>query len=54
MKLYLAEKGPYSILIDMDGLMSYKKGIYKGGWFGHCGTVVNHAVLLVGYGTEKG
>ena len=53
MDLALAlQKGPVSIGVDASGLgmKFYKKGIIKK-W---CGIDIDHAVLLVGYGTEKG
>jgi C1A family cysteine protease len=53
MDLALAlQKGPVSIGVDASGLgfKLYKSGIIKR-W---CGTDIDHAVLLVGYGTEKG
>lgn len=44
--------GPVSIGVDASGLAFkfYKSGIIKK----FCGTAIDHAVLLVGYGTEKG
>ncbi|CAN6226331.1 unnamed protein product [Urochloa humidicola] len=37
---------PVSVLIDASGIQSYKEGVFTG----PCGTSLNHAVLLVGYG----
>jgi len=44
--------GPVSIGVDASGwgFAMYKNGIIKR-W---CGDEINHAVLLVGYGTDKG
>lgn len=44
--------GPVSIGVDASGIafQFYNKGIIKR-W---CGTTIDHAVLLVGYGTDKG
>ena len=53
MDLALAlQKGPVSIGVDAasTGFRFYKSGIIKR-W---CGSDIDHAVLLVGYGTEKG
>ncbi|UYV60927.1 hypothetical protein LAZ67_1002858 [Cordylochernes scorpioides] len=52
----LAAEGPISIGID-SSLISFQ--LYKGGIFNNlkCGNdpdSINHAVLLVGYGTENG
>lgn len=44
--------GPVSVGVDASGLAFklYKNGIITK-W---CGTAIDHAVLLVGYGTDKG
>jgi C1A family cysteine protease len=44
--------GPVSIGVDANdsAYKFYKSGIIKK----RCGTVINHAVLLVGYGTDNG
>lgn len=46
------QKGPVSVGVDASGIAFkfYKKGIIKK-W---CGTDIDHAVLLVGYGTDSG
>ena len=45
-------KQPVAIAIEADNIwfQLYKKGVMKG----HCGTNLDHGVLLVGYGTENG
>ncbi|CAE8665709.1 unnamed protein product [Polarella glacialis] len=54
----LVHYGPLSVLIDADGLQNYRSGVYKGGLFGctpdaQSGILgLDHAVLLVGFGTE--
>jgi len=57
----LAQYGPLSVLINAGGLQMYGSGIWKGGLFGNCkvdpdeGILgLDHAVLLVGYGTSLG
>ncbi|XP_023949514.2 digestive cysteine proteinase 1-like [Bicyclus anynana] len=48
----LVKIGPLSISIDASSLMNYQKGIINGQ---SCsGFELNHAVLLVGYGTDNG
>lgn len=44
--------GPVSVGVDASdsGIKFYKSGIIKR----RCGTAIDHAVLAVGYGTEKG
>jgi cathepsin F len=51
----LANVGPLSILVNADPLQSYKSGIYTPGSDSDCDPKdLDHAVLLVGYGTESG
>jgi len=45
----VATLGPIAISVDA-GWMSYESGVYTGS----CGTTIDHAVVLVGYGTDKG
>ena len=45
----VATIGPISISVDASW-MDYEKGVYSG----PCGTTIDHAVVLVGYGTEQG
>lgn len=48
----VATKGPLAVAIEVNGnFMNYKQGIYNDH---SCGQSVNHAVLVVGYGTENG
>lgn len=48
-KQYLAEIGPLSIALDANSMQDYEGGVHD------CpGSELNHAVLLVGYGTEDG
>ena len=47
----LVETGPLSVLMDASLLQFYRRGVYPGR-FCQKG-VTDHAVLLVGYGTEK-
>jgi C1A family cysteine protease len=42
---------PVSILIDAEAIMSYSGGIYNNP---NCGTMLDHAVLAVGYDTSAG
>jgi len=54
-KQVLYETGPLSALLDASELQLYKSGIWTGlGKFFGCGTSLDHAVLLVGYGQEDG
>lgn len=52
MKLALVARGPLSILIDATGLSFYKSGIWGPRFCSK--TMTDHAVLLVGYGTDSG
>jgi cathepsin F len=56
MQAWLVNHGPLSIAINADPLQDYSSGIITPGWeYGKCsGKQLDHAVLLVGYGTEKG
>lgn len=45
----VATLGPIAISVDA-GWMGYESGVYDG----HCGSTIDHAVVLVGYGTENG
>lgn len=51
----VATQGPISISVAAGGLgwQFYGGGVFSGGWFG-CGWTVDHAVQLVGYGTDGG
>ncbi|KAL3999063.1 Papain cysteine protease family protein [Acanthocheilonema viteae] len=42
--------GPISTAINADLMQFYKRGVFSND---HCSTSLNHAVLAVGYGTEK-
>jgi len=44
----VATIGPIAISVDASW-MDYETGVYKG----DCGTTIDHAVVLVGYGTDK-
>lgn len=48
----LAEHGPIAIAVDasLSSFQNYKSGIYLDS---QCSTNINHAVLLVGFGTDK-
>ena len=50
LKQALATQGPISVLVDATPLMHYKNGIISHG----CGNPVDHAVLLTGYGKDRG
>lgn len=57
----LAQYGPLSVLINAGGLQHYGSGVWTGGLFGNCAVSpddgilgLDHAVLLVGYGTSRG
>lgn len=53
MAAILVQKGPLSVAINADMVMSYTGGIITPG--DSCpGTYLNHAVLIVGYGEEDG
>lgn len=52
MQLALVAKGPLSILIDARGLSFYKSGIWAPKFCSKTDT--DHAVLIVGYGTQNG
>lgn len=49
--LALADKGPLAIAVDasLDSFQNYKSGVYDDP---RCSHNMNHAVLLVGYGTD--
>ncbi|KAK7886938.1 hypothetical protein WMY93_026559 [Mugilogobius chulae] len=49
LKLAAADIGPIAITIDALTIFSYKSGVY---YNVNCGKLTNHAVLLVGYGTD--
>jgi len=44
-------KTTVAVSMDADGVALYDSGIFNGK---HCGTVLNHGVLGVGYGSENG
>lgn len=44
----VSENGPVSVCLDASNWSFYKSGI-----FSNCGTVQNHAVLLVGYDENR-
>lgn len=51
----IAMKGPVSVAFEVvDGFRDYKTGVYKSKTCKNGTQNVNHAVLAVGYGTEKG
>ena len=50
-KNFLYENGPLAVLINATPLQTYTGGILD---FDKCSTVVNAAVLLIGYGNENG
>jgi len=52
----VATKGPISISVAAGSFswQLYGGGVYTGGMFGSCGFVVDHAVQLVGYGSDSG
>ncbi|CAD5205989.1 unnamed protein product [Bursaphelenchus okinawaensis] len=52
-KNYLYYNGPLSIGLNAKTLQYYKKGIHHP-WAVFCKPDINHAVLLVGFGVEKG
>mmetsp|Transcript_56425 Transcript_56425/g.155926 ORF Transcript_56425/g.155926 Transcript_56425/m.155926 type:complete len:239 (-) Transcript_56425:423-1139(-) len=49
LKQYLVTKGPISVTVATHGWTFYSRGILR---YATCGADVDHAVLLVGYGTE--
>lgn len=53
-KKILFEKGPLSIALNAENLQSYKSGILDFASAEDCPAVLNHGVLLVGYGVENG
>jgi len=50
----LIQKGPLSVALNADLLMSYSGGIIQGDSNSCSGTFLNHAVLIVGYGEDNG
>lgn len=50
---YIAQNGPVTIAISSTGWGSYKGGIATSGSLG-CGQAVDHATMIVGFGTENG
>jgi len=44
--------GPIAISVDASKWSFYSSGVYDGGMFKKCGTTIDHAVQLVGYGTD--
>ncbi|CAE8603821.1 unnamed protein product [Polarella glacialis] len=50
----LAQQGPLSILVAATPWQLYDKGIFDGELGMGCGLDINHAVQLVGYGSEDG
>jgi len=55
LRIALAMTGPIPIAIDASvrSFHSYKSGVYDDGACRHTENALNHAVLLVGYGTDK-
>lgn len=52
MKAWCAQNGPMSIAMDVSRMMSYKSGIWNPSSCSN--TNLDHALLIVGYGTENG
>jgi cathepsin F len=50
----LLENGPLAIGVNGEGLQAYKSGIIDFEDPKECPSVINHGVLLVGFGTENG
>ena len=54
MKVAIFQYGPVSVAFDCENdFMDYSSGVYSSTSCGTGPTDVNHAVLAVGYGTEK-
>lgn len=54
MKLAVGSVGPVSITFEVvDGFKDYKSGVYTSNTCKNTPDKVNHAVLAVGYGTDK-
>lgn len=49
LKAYLLKKGPIAVSVDASSWGAYSSGVLP---YSSCGADINHAVLLVGYGTE--
>lgn len=51
LETYLYEQGPIAVSVDASTWSAYSGGIMD---FDSCGSTINHAVLLTGYGSEDG
>jgi len=49
MKTYLVSHSPIAIAVDATSWQNYRRGVLSS----HCGTALDHGVLLVGYGVES-
>ena len=49
LKAYLLQAGPIAVSVDASHWSSYSKGVLS---YASCGSDIDHAVLLVGYGTD--
>jgi len=49
MAYYLVHQGPIAVAADASQWQFYRSGVFEG----RCGTQINHAILLVGYGEEQ-
>ncbi|XP_062892628.1 cathepsin L-like isoform X2 [Mobula hypostoma] len=54
MKRWVAKRGPIIVMMNARALKGYRRGILRPNWFWCPPITLNHVLLVVGYGVERG